>query len=259
MNFDEQIASLDVGLFSAIPTATTTRDQRSLLRLQRFVRDPGSYVYLEIGSHFGGTVQPHLVDDRCRLIYSIDKRPLMLPDDLRGSADYPGNSTERMLNGLRKAFPHASLDKLKTFDSDASELDERQILEKADFCFIDAEHTNRAVYSDFEFCLGVCHSDGIIALHDANIIYGGLGKIKRMLGTSVWRGYVLPDSVYVFLRNNAVRKLSAQLSEIALNEGMYAIAARCGMLKATLGRRFPGLRKIWRKIGITLFPRAGTE
>jgi hypothetical protein len=248
VNFDEQIAALDVGLFSAIPTATTTGDQKSLLHLQRIVRGPGSYVCLEIGSHFGGTLQQHLADDRCRLIYSIDKRPLVLPDELRGSADYPGNSTERMLNGLRKAFPQSSLDKLKTFECDASEIDERQILEKADFSFIDAEHTNRAVYSDFEFCLRVCHSDGIIALHDTNIIYGGLGKIKRMLGSSVWKGYVLPDSVYVFLRNDAVSKLDAQLREIALNERKYMIAVRWGMLKATVGHRFPGLRKIWLKM-----------
>ncbi|HEY2123022.1 MAG TPA: class I SAM-dependent methyltransferase [Chthoniobacterales bacterium] len=196
MSFDEQIASLDVGLFGAVPTATTTGDQRSLLRLQRCVRDLGSYVYLEIGSHFGGTLQQHLLDGRCRLIYSIDKRPLVLPDELRGSADYPGNSTERMLAGLRNAFPQISLNKLKTFDCDASEIDERQIPEKANFCFIDAEHTNRAVCSDFDFCLRICELDGIIALHDANVIYGGLEKIKRTLGSSVWTGYVLPDSVY---------------------------------------------------------------
>src|SRR4030088_602950 len=118
MHFGDQIASLDVRLFDAVPTATSTGDQRSLLRLQRYVRNFGSYVYLEIGSHLGGTIQQHVADSRCRLIYSIDKRPLVLPDAMRGSDHYPGNSTDRMLAGLREALPGSNMGNIEIFDCD---------------------------------------------------------------------------------------------------------------------------------------------
>jgi hypothetical protein len=246
MNFEDQIASLDVRLFGVVPTATSVGDQRSLLRLQRYVRNFGSYVYLEIGSHLGGTIQQHLADSRCRLIYSIDKRPLVLPDAMRGSDHYPGNSTKRMLTGLREALPGSNMDNIKTFDCDASEIDGTQLLEKADFCFIDGEHTNRAVYSDFQFCLRACQPDGIIALHDANIIYGGIKKIKRILGNRAWKGYVLPDNIYVFLLNDAARNFETELREVSRAAPTYMIGARWTMFKAVLGNRFPKLRAIWR-------------
>jgi hypothetical protein len=248
MHFGDQIASLDVRLFGAVPTATSIEDQRSLLRLQRYVRNFGSYVYLEIGSHLGGTIQQHVADSRCRLIYSIDKRPLVLPDAMRGSDHYPGNSTERMLAGLREALPRSNMGNIKTFDCDASEIDESRLPEKADFCFIDGEHTNRAVYSDFQFCLRACRPDGIIALHDANIIYGGIKKIKRILGDRVWKGYVLPDNIYVFLLNGVAGNFETELREVSRAEPTYMIGARWTMFKAVLGNRFPKLRAIWRAI-----------
>ena len=163
-DIDQRIESLDTSLFDGVLAASTPGDRTSLLLLQRCVRRSGDYVYLEIGSYLGGTIQQILVDSRCRLIYSIDKRPPIQADEMRGEGSYANNSTQRMMNGLRNAFPEARLEIITTFHSDASDLDPAQFIPKPDFCFIDGEHTNRAVVSDFSFCLAVCTSDSIIAL-----------------------------------------------------------------------------------------------
>jgi hypothetical protein len=91
---DNRILSLDVTLFDAVPSQTYLEDRVSLLLLQRCIRRSGGHVYLEIGSHLGGTLQTHLSDTRCELIYSIDKRPLVQADEYSGASHYPENSTE---------------------------------------------------------------------------------------------------------------------------------------------------------------------
>jgi hypothetical protein len=243
--FEERIVSLDVSLVNAVSTATTPGDRKSLLLLQRCRRRSGEYVYLEIGLHLGGTIQQHLVDSRCRAIYSIDKRTPVQPDELRGTDRYPGNSTARMLAGLREALPDSQMEKIKTFDCDASGICEGSISARPDFCFIDGEHTNRAVLSDFMFCLSICQSDGNIALHDANIIYGGLARINRALGKRNWKGYVLQDNIYAFLLNDAITNFGAKLHEVSRAELLYMLVARLSMFKTALGVRYPHLRSIW--------------
>jgi hypothetical protein len=244
---EERITSLDVGLFDAVPSETCPEDRESLLRLQRCVRRAGSYVYLEIGSHLGGTLQPHLVDSRCSSIYSIDKRPLEQRDESRGVWHYPENSTKRMLSGLQEAFPQSSVEKIKTFDADARELDPSTFIPKPDFCFIDGEHTDQAVLSDFEFCLQVCNRNGIIGFHDANIVVGGLTQIKRRLTEHRirFRGILLPRYVYVILLNEAIERLAGEIQEAAQNESRYMRQARWTLLKARIARRYPGLKKAW--------------
>src|SRR5215472_7948487 len=116
MGVEERIESLDLSLFDLVSTQTYPEDRASLLLLQRCIRRSGSYIYLEIGSHLGGTLQTHLLDPRCALIYSIDKRPLVQPDEYSGTWHYPENSTQRMLAGLRKSFPQSSAEKIQTFD-----------------------------------------------------------------------------------------------------------------------------------------------
>jgi hypothetical protein len=246
-DMEDRVASLDVSLFDAVPSQTYPEDRESLLRLQRCVRRLGTYVYLEIGSHLGGTLQPHFMDSRCALIYSIDKRPLEQPDEASGVCHYPANSTARMLSGLQEAFPLSSVEKIRTFDSDARELDPSTFIPKADFCFIDGEHTDGAVCSDFDFCLRVCNPNGMIAFHDANIVVGGLGRIKRRLGESRirFRGVLLPRHVYVILLNDAIERFAAEILEAAQNELRYMRQAQWALLKTRISRRHPGLQKIW--------------
>src|SRR4051794_16482548 len=97
-SFEGRLERLDLSLFEAIPSESYPGDRRSWLALQHAVRRaPAGYTYLEIGSHLGGSLQQHLVDPRCRRIFSIDKRPLVQPDDRGVVWHYDGNSTARML------------------------------------------------------------------------------------------------------------------------------------------------------------------
>jgi hypothetical protein len=101
--FEERLRALDLHLFDAIPSQTSRRDRRCLLAMQVVCRERfGEYAYLEIGSHLGGSLQTHVLDPRCRRLYSIDSRPNVQPDD-RGKLDlYPGNATERMVKSCSR-------------------------------------------------------------------------------------------------------------------------------------------------------------
>jgi hypothetical protein len=197
--FDQAIAALDLKLFEKIDSQSTEHDKQSMLALQNAVRElrPG-YNYLEIGSYLGGSIQPHLLDDRCAHIYSLDKRPLQQPDARGFDYTYLNNSTERMLEKLRAVAPE-KMEKLTTIDGDSATIDPSRIADKIDLCFIDGEHTDRAVMSDFKFCLKVLAGDGCIAFHDAQITYNGIADCLEYLkqnGTA-FRAYVLPHIVFV--------------------------------------------------------------
>lgn len=179
----ERVARLDTGLFDAIPSQTSQKDRRSLLAVQRSTaRRFGRYAYLEIGSHLGGSIQPHLLDPRCEAIYSIDARPFRQPDDR--AAGYivanDGNSTERMLGLLRDLAP-AAIGKVVCFDLDASRVDPSRITPPPRIAFIDGEHTRRAVLSDFAFSRGVLAPGGTVLFDDLPIVYPAVLEICRSL------------------------------------------------------------------------------
>jgi len=125
-NIAERLESLDVSLFDSIPTESTEGDRKAWLAVQRSVRLPSGYTYLEIGSHLGGSLQQHLLDPLCRNIFSIDRRPLCQPDDRGQVFYYEGNSTDRMLDNLRRISAD-QLSKLTCFDADASDIDQHKI------------------------------------------------------------------------------------------------------------------------------------
>jgi hypothetical protein len=103
----ERLARLDTSLFERISSQTSENDGRSLPAIQEAVRERGpSYAYLEIGSHFGDTIQSFLRDDRCTCVFSIDRRPLKQPD--------------------------------------AREVDPAAVAPKPAICFVDGEHTDGA-------------------------------------------------------------------------------------------------------------------
>src|SRR5687768_6609583 len=99
--------------FQWVPTQTSVEDRRALLSLQdAVIQCIGDYVYLEVGSHLGGSLQPHVGEPRCKRIYSIDPRPEEQPDEhILGTYKYEGNSTTRMIEYLRQV-PGADLQKL---------------------------------------------------------------------------------------------------------------------------------------------------
>jgi hypothetical protein len=202
--FEQKIERLDVGLFDAIDSQSNEGDRRSWLAVQRVLRRVElGYTYLEIGSHVGGSLQQHVLDPRCRKIFSIDKRPLAQPDDRGQIYHYQGNSTERMLRNLRAICPEAD-SKVVCFDSDTAGLDPTLISEPADFCFIDGEHTREAVTADFEFCLRVSAPNGAICFHDASAVDLPIQAILRSLRQRAIRfraSKLGGDTFAVFLRD----------------------------------------------------------
>ena len=191
--------SLDTGLFTAIPSQLSDADRRSLLAVQKGVRSrSSSYTYLEIGSHLGGSIQPHLRDPRCGRIYSIDPRPETVADDRGETILYPKNSSAHMLDLLRGVEP-AHIDRITVFDTDARQVPSSVIMPRPDICFIDGEHTDQAARSDYSFCRPLVAENGVILFHDANIIYQTLKQIVAELEAEQVRfsAYVLPSAVFV--------------------------------------------------------------
>jgi hypothetical protein len=198
MTIDERIEQLDLSLFSHVHNETTEEDKRTLLALQIAFRQrfPG-YVYLEIGSYKGGSIQQHVVDDKCGKIISIDPRPESAPYP-GGSFKYPETTTESMLASL-KQIPGADISKIKTFEASTSGLSAEAIGVRPQLCFVDGEHTDKAALADGRFCLSVLAENGAIAFHDANMIYGGLRTILAELTACgrVFRAQMLPDSIFL--------------------------------------------------------------
>lgn len=212
-----QLEALDTAIFT-VPSQTGEGDRKSLLTLQRLVRTHiARYVYLEIGSHLGGTLVPHLHDEACRLIYSIDKRPASQLDERGVYFDYPENSTRRMMDALARVVPEAALLKLITFDSDVSDLGDDQIPCKADLALIDGEHTNSAVFRDFVSTLCFLQPSCVVAFHDANLVFDGLLNIEQFLAYQriPFRAHFLPDSVYAIGLGEFAHTADQPLSRIA--------------------------------------------
>lgn len=196
--FEDSIGQLDLGLFSAISSQSSDGDKQSLLACQLAAREiAGKYVYLEIGSYLGGSIQPHLLDERCSAIVSIDKRPLVQPDERGVDYTYLNNSTARMIENLRAVAPD-QIDKIVTIDGDTGEIDPNSIDQKATICYIDGEHTDVAVVRDFRFCLDALDKNGAILFDDSDIIYNGLAECLRILDERgiVYRANILPDKIF---------------------------------------------------------------
>ncbi|MEZ5427692.1 MAG: class I SAM-dependent methyltransferase [Pyrinomonadaceae bacterium] len=197
-DFEEKIANLDLSLFEKIKSQSVDEDKRSLLACQFAVRDlRPDYNYLEIGSYLGGSIQPHLLDERCARIHSIDKRPLHQPDERGVDYTYLNNSTERMLELLKEVAPD-KMDKIKTIDGDTGEIGPDEITDKIQLCFIDGEHTDGAALRDFKFCLDVLDENGAILFHDAVITYNGIADCIEFLKSKnvTFRAYNLPAIVF---------------------------------------------------------------
>ena len=179
----ERIDQLCVDLFDAIPSQTSVATRRSLLSVQRATaRRHPEFAYLEIGSHLGGSIQPYLLDPRCLAVFSIDSRPAWQPDDrVPGCiATYENNSTQRMMELLRK-LDVSQASKVRCFETDASQVDMVLIRPRPHVAFIDAEHTRKAVWSDFEFCRSVLADGGTILFDDFSIVYPAVLEICRFL------------------------------------------------------------------------------
>ncbi len=199
-DFETRLNAQDLTLFQYVVSQSTDGDKRSLLGLLRGMREANrekGYVYLEIGSYMGGSLQPFVQDPVCRKIISIDPRPRSLPD-ARGTLSYVQNTTENMLRELGRV-PGADLAKIVTLEEGTDTLKPASIQPQPDFCFVDGEHTDEAVLRDSRFCQTVLNGRGWIAYHDANIVYDGLLAFIDGLqhAGTVFRAYNFEDSIFL--------------------------------------------------------------
>jgi len=221
----ERIESLDTTLFARIKSQTTDADRKSLLAVQACVREAAEkYVYLEIGSYLGGSIQPHLLDPRCKKIYSIDKRQLASPDERTESPDYPGNSEENMLS-LLAAIDGEQARKIECFDGETNSISPARISKAPNLCFIDGEHTPQGVVADFDFCRKVCAPGATIVFHDAEIVFRGLRSVisraKREGGR--FSTHALSDVLYVIcLGGGAIAARLAEFSSLARKDNLWS-------------------------------------
>jgi len=214
-DFETRLKASDPTLFSYVVSQSTDGDKRSLLGLQRTLREAHrekGYVYLEIGSYLGGSLQPYLPDPLCRKIISIDPRPPALPD-IRGTLSYVENTTENMLRQLGRV-PGADLGKIVTLEEGTETLNPASILPRPDFCFVDGEHTYAAVLRDSQFCQAVLQGSGWIAYHDANIVYDGLlGFVAGLQQAETgFRAYNFEDSIFLIELGDCRWSESAMMS-----------------------------------------------
>jgi hypothetical protein len=238
--------SLDLSLFRWIESQTSESDRQALLSIREAVCSIApSYHYLEVGSHLGGSLQPHVADARCAKIFSIDPRPLEQPDERWTSKyRYEGNSTERML-ALLSTIPAANISKIQTFEASSWDLAPAHVSSPIDFAFIDGEHTNSAVVRDFVSVRRFLSTTSILAFHDCFVTPGAFLKISRML----WRerqtnGFLYyPDSGVVAIVFASVR----------LNEALLQFGWRKGLpyshfdyFKSLFRARFPRVISVLR-------------
>lgn len=208
---------LDLSLFRWIASQTNETDREALLSLREAICDvAGSYRYAEVGSHLGGSLQPHVVDDRCVTIFSIDPRPLEQPDERwTVKYQYEGNSTNRML-ALLSTIPKANIDKIRTFEACSWELSPDSISEPVDFAFIDGEHTNSAVFRDFTSVRKFLASAAILAFHDCFVTPSAFLAISRILSRE------RPPSPFLYFPSSKVLAVvfgSTRLEQALLNFG----------------------------------------
>jgi len=250
--FDNAITELDLRLFQTIESQSTDLDKQSLLACELAVREIApNYNYLEIGSHLGGSIQPHLLDPRCRQIYSIDKRPPSQPDARGFDFVYENNSTRRMMELLSRVAENT--EKITTIDGDTKTISPDSIRDRIQLCFVDGEHTDEAVVTDFNFCLRVLDEGGAIVFHDAQITYNGIAECLRTLEEKniEFRAYVLPHIVFVVeIGDFPLHKNKAIAERLRDNYVSYLFSLQDNDIYRRFATRFPFglLRRIVSKI-----------
>jgi hypothetical protein len=194
--FERALRALDLSLFEHVRSQTAPRDRLVLLALHNACREVhGDFRYLEIGSHRGGSLQALIRDPRCVEIVSIDSRPAEVPDELKGTVAYRGNTTERMLDHLR-AIPGADVGKLRTFDASTADLEGVGDF-RPQLSFVDGEHTNEAALRDARFCLRVMGGEGAVVFHDFGVVAAGIDEFIAGLPAGTHHSCELPRSIRI--------------------------------------------------------------
>jgi hypothetical protein len=176
---------------------------------------------------------PRLADPACKYIYSIDKRPGDQLDQRGAIFDYVGNSTQRMLSTLQQSVPTSSLLKLTTYDVDVSGLELAQIPLKVDFAFIDAEHTNVAVFRDLVAVLKFLADSYVVGFHDANLVFDGLENIEcflRYMGVR-FKSFYLPNFVCAIVTGDYLDTAGGPLQRLSIDKDWFIHNSRIALWK----------------------------
>lgn len=200
MGLHDRIDRLDVSVCRHIEGQCSEDDLRSFLAVQSACRQwkGRPYTVLEIGSYLGGSLQSHVSDPACERIISIDPRPSVVRDERGSTWDYSGVSAADMLARLAEV-PNADVGKVHAITSSTDRLRVDDLPARPDVCFVDGEHTDDAVLRDARFCLAAVGPAGVIAFHDANIVYRALLTFIQDLEATgrPFRAYNLPSVVFV--------------------------------------------------------------
>lgn len=194
----DRVDALDDALLSEIESQTTKNDRRSLLALHSACRQAhGTFEWLEIGSHLGGSLQALVRDPACTRIVSIDARPDSQPDERGMKFAYIDNSTARMLELLR-GLGDADVEKIEAIDASTEQLVPSAVTGAPQLCFVDGEHTVIAALRDARFCRSIIGDEGAIVFHDAWIVHQAIASFLAELASSgvPVTSYLLPDAVY---------------------------------------------------------------
>lgn len=233
--------SFDLTRFRWIESQSGKEDREALLSCQEAIcRVLPTYVYLEVGSHLGGSLQPHVIDGRCKRIFSIDPRPKEQPDERwLTNYKYEGNSTARMLE-LLSQIPNADIGKIQTFEASSWDLQPGSIPAPVDFAFIDGEHTNAAVLRDFGAVRRFLASSAILLFHDCDVTPSAFFRIA-----SVLRKEGLPDR-FLYYPRSAV---------LALTQGAQPLRQALLEFGWVEGLPYPRTQGLW-NLAYKHFPRA---
>ena len=185
----------------------------------------------------GGTLTPALLDERCLDVLSIDLRPNVQPDARHSLFDYSQSSTAKMMENLRTK-PHLDLGKLTTFDGAARSYDFQS--RKGHFTFIDAEHTDEAVFADFVATYDQMERNGVCGFHDSNLITAALENICSFLSYQKreFRFLVFKNSsVSAIFLDHAAKQIPAQFLTDSCPWEPYKLQSRDELLIHTFRSR----------------------
>jgi hypothetical protein len=227
------LARLDTNVFK-IESQSSEADKVSFLRLQAVVSETVSqYVYLEIGSHMGGTLLPYLLDPNCHKVISIDLRPQSQKDERARRFYYAPDAEGEMLARLKEAAGDLALTKVSTFDCDIKDVDPKA-LPTVHIALVDGEHTNTACFSDADCLLNVVNSDSIVVFHDANLVIDAILNFERMLSRMKLKHFLLflPHCVAAIGLGKMAETVRDKLAAEGLDRAEYIASSQMGRWKA---------------------------
>jgi hypothetical protein len=260
-DLEHRIRSLDETLLATIESESSANDKRSLLALHAAAGEAlGNFVYLEIGSHLGGSLQALVRDPRCDRIVSVDSRPVVMPDQRGMRYAYSDNSTERMLT-LLGGLDDAEVGKIVALEASTDAIDPASIGPKPALAFIDGEHTDSAALRDARFCKNALgEAGGVIAFHDSWVVFRAVGAFLGELEQEgvEFHAVLLPDCI-VAVEIGPPRLLATEVIGVLVRDGVWGYLESLRLLGAyreALARPLPRFLRRAGLIRLSWAPRA---